>query len=475
MIEYWRRWVVAAVMGFCLAGPGWAQEVTEEEPAEEPAVETGRVKLNFSGHLRPIVVWETIDFGELGPPPRNRFTAVGARTKLRMEGRLDDKARLFSSFILDFTEVEQGPYTASTSSELGRLRMLNSYVEIFGGSTTWRAGSQIQYWGNFPGLEKPTDRFNPKDFAYKSRELEDGKLPETGLEFIWGFSAQSLSLMYIPVPKVNKLHPNQIRFLDFLGYPEENIQYPPVESNRGKYVARLSGDVGDLYYALSYIDGVNPRPDLDNDGYSEPYPETSPFERRIEQAENGRAVYHRYRTPAIDLLYRAGGIKWIAGAVSYDTSDTANGLDPLRQNDWYEWMAGPEIPTGFGLWDFFIGQKIVPHVDAIPDVPADPDDPDNPARRRQYFQNALLDQPRERTDMFLLKYRKNFAGDRLEFSQDFAWYLDKDGEQVRFGSRTDLGWYLNEAHTLTARVRPGYFQNQEIVNQEIMAEVQLDF
>jgi hypothetical protein len=242
----------------------------------------------------------------------------------------------------------------------------------------------------------------------------------------------------------------------------------------------LYGDLGALSYALSYIDGVNPRPDLANDGFGEPSTTNSrgqytPFERRVEPAVNGQAVYHRYRTPAVDLLYKSGALKWILGVVSYDTADTSKGSDPLKQNDWYEWLGGFEYQTSAGLWDLFVGQKIVPHADEIGDLPADADDPGNPARRRRYLQGLLLDQPRERTDDIVFKYRKNFIGDRLEFIQDLTWYFDENGEPVRVAVRTDVAWYFNDAHTVAARVRPGYFQNQEIATQEIMAEVQMDF
>jgi hypothetical protein len=177
----------------------------------------------------------------------------------------------------------------------------------------------------------------------------------------------------------------------------------------------------------------------------------------------------------LDLLYTAGDAKWILGVVSYDTADTANASDPLKQNDWYEWLGGFEFQTGFGLWDFYTGQKIVPHVRDIKDVPADSSDPNNAAKRRIYLQNILLDQPRERTNDVGLKYRNLFIGDRLEFIQDVFWYFNADGEQVRAYLRTDVAWYFDDAHTISARVRPAYIQNQEVVTQEIMAEVQMDF
>jgi hypothetical protein len=63
----------------------------------------------------------------------------------------------------------------------------------------------------------------------------------------------------------------------------------------------------------------------------------------------------------------------------------------------------------------------------------------------------------------------------LEFIQDLTWYFDESGDPVRVAVRTDVAWYFDDAHTIAARVRPGYFQNQEITTQEIMAEVQMDF
>jgi hypothetical protein len=476
----WRLGLLALLCVMPLGTPSVAQMTPEEaEPAEsktaaEPvgiAYSLEGVLLRFSGHVRPVVVWETQDYGDLGVESRDRFTAVGARTKLRLEGLLQDKARFYSAYILDFTEVEQGPYTASQQSEIGQIRMVESYVDLFGASTRWRAGSQQQQWGFFNGFQKPTDRFNPRDSAFKTRDTEDGRLPETGIEFVWTGSDQSLSLIYVPVSKVNKLSPNALRFLEFLGYEAQTAE---VNSSNSKYVARIYGDVGGLSYQLSYIDGLNPRADLANDGFEikteDEEGEPIAAERQIESAINGRTVYRRYRSPAADLRYTVGAAKWKAGAVYYDTGDTAESEDPLRQNDWHEWLAGVEFTAFRNTLDLHYGQKVVPHLAVQEEFT-----PLDPQGKRVYFQNLLLDQVRDRIQIVTMKYRRNFLGDMLEFMQDFEWNWDSDWEQTRFLSRTEFGFYLDPGKRTIVRFRPGYLQNLEITTTELFAEVQFDF
>lgn len=64
--------IAAASLLLCVSVQAIAQQ-PEEEPSSSPAgTDPWSVELNFTGHVRPIAVWETVDFGELGPPPRNR-------------------------------------------------------------------------------------------------------------------------------------------------------------------------------------------------------------------------------------------------------------------------------------------------------------------------------------------------------------------------------------------------------------------
>ena len=468
----------------CIATPlAQASEESAEEETRPPRsmmppeptgteIPLDRVKLRIFGYLRPMAVFETQDFGNLGPEPRERYTAVGARTKFKLDGRLEDKARFYTEYIIDFNEVDQSSDAASTGSENGRIKMMESYVDLYGEDAYWRAGSQIQYWGFINGLWKPTNRFNAADLAFKNRETNDGKLPETGLEWVNRLGDQRVSLMYIPMSKVNKLSPNQLRFLSFLGYESEA---PDANSSNSKYVGRLYGALGAFDYQLSYIDGLNPRADFANSGYEvnteDPDTgETIPEDRRVESAVNGRTVYHRYRSPGLDMQYKTSIVTWKAGAVYYDTGDTNQDEDPLRQSDWYEWVAGAEAFAWGNIVNLYYGQIVVPHVTFESEF-----FPEDPERKRVYHQNGLLGQSFNRTHVVTLKYQRNFLSNRFELAQDFEWDWDPGWEPLRFFSRTDLAYFLNPEKTVAVRIRPGYFQNREIVTREMMAEVQFDF
>ena len=111
------------------------QRPLEEEPSSPlmppplpgKPIELEGVVLRINGYLRPMIFAETQEFGDLGLESRERFTAIGVRTKLRMEGRMEDKARFYSEYILDFNEVDQGTSTASGESESGRIKNIKTY------------------------------------------------------------------------------------------------------------------------------------------------------------------------------------------------------------------------------------------------------------------------------------------------------------------------------------------------------------
>lgn len=425
------------------------------------AISLDGVQLRINGYLRPMIFGETQEYGKLGLEPRERFTAIGVCTKLRMDGRMEDKARFYTEYILDFNEVDQGTDTSSSTSEEGRIKMMKAYVDLYGSSSYLRFGSQIQYWGWFNGFAKPTNRLNASDPSFKNRETNDGKLPDTGVEWVNVFGSHRLALMYVPVSKVNKLSPNQVAFLSFLGYEAET---PEANTSNSKYLGRAYGTFGSLDYQSSYIDGLNPRPDLANDGY------TVNDVLVIEQADNGRTAYHRYRSPGLDLRYRTAVADWKIGAVYYDTGDSGSDEDPLRQNDWYEWLAGSEIRTEDITFDIHYGQIVIPDLTHESDF-----DPDDPRRKRIYFQNTLLGQAQSRTHVVTFKYRRAWFGNRLELGQDFEWNWDSDDAPTRFFSRTEVPYFLNDERTISTRIVTNFLQNFEITTREIAAEVQFDY
>ncbi|MEE8555226.1 MAG: hypothetical protein V3T00_05155, partial [bacterium] len=77
----------------------------EPRPAEE---DEEALSLSFNGYVKPLAVWEHRTFPAKFPvPDKNRFTTVGARTQVRLQGALRDDAQFITAVNLDFNEVDQ--------------------------------------------------------------------------------------------------------------------------------------------------------------------------------------------------------------------------------------------------------------------------------------------------------------------------------------------------------------------------------
>ena len=430
----------------------------DESPFDE-------LSLQWSGYLKPIMIFEMKDFGDLGPPPRENFEHLGVRTKIRLDGRLRDQARIHVNYLLDFNEVNQTERTVADDGNLGELRLVEAYIDLLAEHSQWRVGAQQKHWYQFSGLADPTDRFNPKDGSFQGYELEDGKIPETGVAWSWFYTgSDTLTITYVPVSGVNKFSPTLGGFYSFLGY--DDISPPGVERSNSKYVLEAGGQWGVFTYLFTYIDAVNPRPDFAADGF------TLNTEDNIDRADNGRLQYHRYQSPGLDFTYAfTESTIGKFDVVYYETPDSPTGGDPLLQNDWYEYLLGAEMHFGGMQVDLNLGQKIVPGA-----VETDNLDLDDPVERRIYFQNALLAQPRETTDVVTFKLQNRFGeADWLGLKFDVLLNSNKKGAIVRNRLRAEIAVYLAPDDALLYRIRADLDQNREITTQRLWAELELRF
>lgn len=406
---------------------------------QEPAV-------TFSGYVKPLVDLEYRFFPDLAAFTKsesNQFRTAGVRTQLSLQGSLGDSAQFFSAVNLDFNEVASEDNTAASQSELGDVRLVEMYVDLFGESTRLRAGSQLVTWGFLDGFEVPTDRLNARDFAFKSNELEDLKLASTGVQFDWRIDSHKLELIYIPVAKVHRLPPTfDALFDDDLS--EDNR--PGVTTQEGKGAVRWVGSVGPVDYALSYIEGLNPWPDIG------------------QQTVDGETVrfttYSRYRSPGLDVQINFGGFlaKLAAASFTPDNGDDDH-TDPLLQNPWVQVMAGVEFFAGSALVNLSVGSKVVEDFD---------DD------ETLFFTNALLNQPRGRTSILAGSFSDSYlTGNALELSVFFTTFWDQNQEHAGFRFRPSMTY--NAGDGLSTTFIPSFSEDLGIRTNEVYWEVKYAF
>ena len=426
-----------------LGGAADAPAAVRIDRSEEPAL-----TYSFNGYVKPLAVWETREYpASFGISNKNRYTTVGVRTQLLIQGALRDKAQFFTAANLDFNEVNQTTDTVSETSQNADVRMVESYLDLFGETTRWRLGSQLVTWGFMDGFEVPTDRLNARDFAYKSSELEDFKLASTGAQFTWNASdKQKISLFYIPVGKVNRLSP------DFENIFTADAENPSVQSGNAKSAFIYSGSVGLVDYAVSYVDGTNPAPDLGCE-LSKPDP-------TCELSTSSRfRKYHRYHSPGLDLQFDFGSLLGRLSAVWYDTGDVGNN-DPLRQNDWQQVMVGAEFWLGSALVSLNVGQKTVSDYDDDPSLD---------------FNNILLGQVAETTNIVAGLFTDSYlTGAALELNFLFSYSADaKSGEVLGLNLRPSIAYNLGDG--LAVMIIPAYSEFIGIVSYSIYTEAKLSF
>ncbi|MCZ6748424.1 MAG: hypothetical protein O7D96_03960 [SAR324 cluster bacterium] len=479
-MEFFRICLKTGALLLFAAGLAWGQtdvDIAGDDGAPQSvmtSIPLDGLSLEFSGWVKPIVIMEHRDFGDLGPAPRETFEQVGVRTKLRLEGKLRDRARLYANYLLDYNEVNRTDRQLAEDGNLGRLRQVEAYVDLTTESTRWRIGAQQRNWYEFSGLNDPTDRFNPRDNSVLVYALEDAKIPETGVAWSWFYAANhSTTVTYVPLSGVNKFSPTLGGFYTFLGYGgddesgESESSNPDANSSNSKYVLEVEGRFGGFTYLFTYVDGLNPRPDMAADDFE------IDLEANIDRAVNGRLEYNRYHSPAFDFTY-AFSESAIAklDMVYFETPDSVDSDDPLMQNDWYEYYVGIELHFGRTQADLNAGQKIVPgatETDAI-------DDFDDPVARRIYFQNALLGQPRETTHVLTFKLQSRFGeAEWLGYKFDVLLNWNVDGEVVRYRIRPEIAFFLAPEDALYFRLRPDFDKSREITTTRYWTELVLQF
>ncbi len=437
---------------------------TTEEEAESDSLEP---KISFGGYIKLLGYWNKEKYSDLlwgvyqqnlalnavggsytAPPAQeiSGFNNVGTRLQLKMEGYLGEHARLFSAFNVNYNTVgsiHDTDSTANTSDKQNtEVRLVEAFVEIYEGSRIWKIGPQLVTWSYLEGMEVPTDRVNARDNSYKSTEYEDSKLPSTGVLLTQKIGDETqFEVMAIPVAKTNI----GMEFQDYLysgtpGYEEAKV-------NQTKWATRFSSTVGKLDYALSYVEGLDPNPDVYSSG-------TGVVPPGVTVAFYGKK-FNRIKSPGLDLQYNLGSLLAKLSWVNTITEDE-DGTDPMIKNNWSKYVVGAEFTAGGSTINFYAGQHTV-------------EDFDDTATT-----NMLVGQIRERTDFISGHVNADFlTGNALNIVLMAANYWDEEGESVQTIVRGTFKYKI--ADGLEFLFGPSYMDMMDNQFTDIQTEVKYSF
>ncbi len=428
-----------------------------------------KLSISFGGYLKGLTYWneerysDTLwnenfaAFSAAGKDiPEDQhihgYNNVGTRMQFKVEAFLEDKARLFTAINVNYNIASSLHDSSSDSESQTDLRLVESFIEIYEERRTWKVGSQIITWSFLEGVEVPTDRVNARDYSYKSTEYEDAKLPSTGLLLTQQmFERSSFDLMFIPVAKTNVT----FRFQDYF-YPEEEetVEERPYTS---KLATRFSSSLGSLDYAISYVEGTDPKADLQETDLilSGLDPDTGDLLYTVNFTGK---KYYRVRSPGLDLQYDFGSLLAKASYVQYLTQDP-KGTDYFIKNNWSKYVVGAEFKLFGSTVNLYAGQEIIENFQ------------DDYVSNQTNF---LLGQFRERTDFLSGHINADFlTGDALNVIIMAAGYWDKEGEPVQAYAKATFKYKLGDGLDLI--FSPGYLEIMRTVLVDYQAEVKYSF
>ena len=411
-----------------------------------------RLSVNIGGYLKTLGYWNEERYSDtfwremyLNLPTRpadqeiSGYNNVGTRLQVKLEGYLGDRARLFTAVNIDYNTAHSLHDTTLFSEDRPDevdIRMIEGFVEIFENSRVWKVGTQLVTWSYLEGLEVPTDRVNAWDRSFKSTEYEDSKIASTGLLVTQRMGSVYLDLMAIPVAQSN-INPE---FFDYL-YTGQEEEISECKPDDGKWATRLFGTIGNLDWAVSYVDGPDPVADIHQDGLA------------------AGKKYNRIRSPGLDFQYNLFDVALAKLSAVHTFTEDEDGDDPIIKNSWSKYVAGVEHTKSGVTINLYFGQQFI-H-DFKEEAP--------------YNQtNFLLQQIWERTDFISGHANIDFlTGNALNLILMGANYWDQDGQPVQTVARATLKYKV--ADGLNILFGPTYSEMLNNYFTDVQAEVKYSF
>lgn len=452
------------------------------DDSQQISSDESEISLTFNGYLKTILNWNRSVYSDelwtqyqqlaaIGAPvpqdqTEEKYTFSGVRAQASMEAFHGNNARLFSAFNLDYNtaeKVDTDGYESSVEqnqeSQSGSIRIVESFIELYEGSRTWKLGTQLVTWGFMEGFEVPTDRLNARDNTYVSSEYEDTKLPASGILLTQGIGDSALDIVFIPVSKVN-INPT---FTEYL-FPGGNHTRDTIAEN-SKWAIRFNSSLSKLDYAFSYIDGSDLQSDsllLDATGDEMVYDASAGLNQILadmRRYNRSARTYHRLKSAGLDLQLSLDS--WIPklSAVQYLTEDE-EGDDPFIKNNWQHYMLGGEFKLGSATLNLYAGQQVVENYQE--ETPLDSKT------------NYLNGQRRERTDILSGYLNADFlTGNALNLNLMFAGYWDDEGEPVEGKLKSTLKYKITNGLDVLFAVTQIEIENTKLL--DVQAEVKASF
>jgi len=436
------------------ASTGGGSDVEETADSSDSAGGS-MLSVSIGGYLKALGYWNQEQYSDifwqemyLNLPARpsdqeiSGYNNVGARLQVKLEGYLGDRARLFTAVNIDYNAAHSLHYDTLNSDkdwpDEVDIRMIEAFVEIFEHSRVWKVGSQLVTWSYVEGLEVPTDRVNAWDYSFKSTEYEDLKIASTGLLLTQRMGSVYFEAMAIPVANSN-INPE---FYDYL-YTGEEEDINEHKLSDGKWATRLFGTIGNLDWALSYVDGPDPVADIyfDSDAFG--------FGKK----------YNRIRSPGLDLQYNLFDVALAKLSAVYTFTEDEDGDDPFIKNSWGKYVVGAEYTKSGVTINLYAGQSFI--ADFKEEAP--------------YNQtNFLLQQIWERTDFISGHVNADFlTGNALNLILMGANYWDDEGEVVQTVVRATLKYKITDG--LEILFGPTYSEILDNYFTDVQVEMKYSF
>ena len=200
-------------------------------------------QLSIGGYLKGFA------YPNLNAP--HSFDRLGTRLQLTFSRSYGERAALFAA--LDFNyDVNESRNAAWQFRGSGlSIYPVEAYLDLYFSWMDIRLGKQFIFWGTTDWIN-PTDNINPWDYLNISSEIEDYRIPiwAARANVYWG--AWTLELVWAP-----EFQPHQIS-----DPPNIIIQTspPPLQADNAQVGARISSQLWNVNYSLSYFKGFDKWP-----------------------------------------------------------------------------------------------------------------------------------------------------------------------------------------------------------------------
>ena len=202
-----------------------------------------------------------------------------------------------------------------------RARVRELYWRYGAGPLDVKLGRQLVIWGRADGIN-PTDKLAPRDFTLLAPEDSAQRHGNEAVQLALDTGSGSVTALWFPHAASNTLPLKAI----------PDVRYETGKPRQSQWALKWDATGEGIDGSLSYVDGVDPMPDLELGALD----------------ANGITVAvanHRMRMLGADLSIGSGKLVWRAEA-AWTRTDSQGPDDFTRKKNQFAFVGGPEL--GFG-------------------------------------------------------------------------------------------------------------------------------